>query len=245
MTSPSKRRTLIWAGLFIFLAAGGGFLKYGRSFWVPVYQSIAGKRTVNDILLEYGPSARELWRGRLREYAIDYPPNELTLVAIKDARVLEVWTRDGDRNVQLASYPVLAASGQLGPKLREGDLQVPEGLYRIEGLNPNSAFHLSMKVNYPNEFDRARAAEEGRNNPGSDIFIHGKRASIGCLAMGDPAIEELFVLVADTGHENTKVIIAPCDFRLGCSSPATGLPWVPGLYDQIRARLADYVIELP
>ncbi len=240
MRPASKRRVLFWVGTFLLLVIGGGFFRYGRTLWVPVYQSIAGKRTVNDVLLEYGPVARATWSERLRDHGMAYPPNDLTLIAIKADRVLEVWTRDGERNIRLASYPVLAASGQLGPKLREGDLQVPEGLYRIEGLNPNSAFHLSMKVNYPNEFDRARAEEDERTRPGSDIFIHGRRASIGCLAMGDPAIEELFVLVADTGHTHTEVIIAPCDFRAECTPPSSEHTWVSGLYDQIRHKMVAY-----
>lgn len=240
MTPVVKRRVFFWLGLFVLLAVGIGMFKYGRTFWVPVYQSMTGKRTVADVLLEYGPAARATWTERLREHGMTYPPDDLALIAIKADRVLEVWARNSDRSIKLASYPVLAASGQLGPKLREGDLQVPEGLYRIEGLNPNSAFHLSMRVNYPNEFDRARAEEEGRTRPGSDIFIHGRRASIGCLAMGDPAIEELFVLVADTGHAQTQVIIAPCDFRTGCTPPTSELTWVSGLYDQIRQEMTAY-----
>jgi murein L,D-transpeptidase YafK len=111
------------------------------------------------------------------------------------------------------AYPVLAASGQLGPKLAEGDRQVPEGIYRIESLNPNSRFHLSLRLDYPNQFDRARAQEEGRQELGGDIMIDGAASSIGCLAIGDPAIEELFVLVADVGRENVSVILSPVDLR--------------------------------
>ncbi|NJN46820.1 MAG: L,D-transpeptidase family protein [Candidatus Competibacteraceae bacterium] len=89
-------------------------------------------------------------------------------------------------------YPVLAASGTLGPKLCEGDRQVPEGIYRIKSLNPNSAYHLSLELDYPNAFDLRQAERDGRNNPGSAICIHGKAVSVGCLAMGDTAIEELY-----------------------------------------------------
>src|SRR5690606_33287906 len=105
--------------------------------------------------------------------------------------------------VAVHQYPVLAASGQAGPKLREGDRQVPEGFYAIESLHPNSRFHLALRVNYPNQSDRQRAAEDGRTNLGGDIMIHGSNASVGCLAMGDPAAEDLFVLVADVGIQNT------------------------------------------
>ena len=80
-------------------------------------------------------------------------------------------------------------------KLREGDRQVPEGLYRLIGRNPNSNYHLSMKLDYPNSYDPRHAKREGRSNPGSNIFIHGKSLSVGCLAMSGEAIEAFFVLV--------------------------------------------------
>lgn len=91
---------------------------------------------------------------------------------------------------------MLAASGGPGPKLREGDLQVPEGVYRLTAFNPNSSYHLSLRVDYPNAEDRAAedravARSDRRTSLGGDIFIHGKAVSIGCLAIGDPGIEEL------------------------------------------------------
>ena len=88
-----------------------------------------------------------------------------------------------------ASTPSM--SGRLGPKLKEGDRQVPEGLYRVESLNPNSRYHLSLRVNYPNEQDKSYGRLDGRNNLGTDIMIHGKDCSIGCLAMGDPSCDFL------------------------------------------------------
>src|SRR5207244_3968581 len=118
-----------------------------------------------------------------------YPPAELALLAFKQERLLEVYATDkkmgGFKFVQ--AYPILGASGELGPKLREGDGQVPEGLYAINFLNPNSLYHLSLRVSYPNDFDRAQAKRDGRQKLGGDIMIHGSFASIGCLAMGDEA----------------------------------------------------------
>ena len=75
----------------------------------------------------------------------------------------------------------------------EGDKQVPEGFYRIELLNPNSRYHLSLRVNYPNADDIERAREDRRDllNLGGDIMIHGGAESIGCIAIGNPAIEHL------------------------------------------------------
>jgi murein L,D-transpeptidase YafK len=143
----------------------------------------------------------------------------------------------------VSTYPILGASGVLGPKLREGDLQVPEGIYPITELNPNSTHQVSLRIGYPNGFDRAQAALDGRTNLGGDIMIHGGRASIGCIAVGDQVSEDLFVLAADTGVSNITVVISPVDFREGRTLPAsTNQPaWIPTLYNKIKATL----VELP
>jgi len=107
-------------------------------------------------------------------------------------------------------------------------------------LNPNSRYHLSLRIGYPNEFDRAQAAREGRTKLGGDIMIHGGAVSIGCLAMGDEAVEDLFVLAADAGIKNITVILAPVDFRAGNPlSESAKLPeWTGPLYQEITTRLA-------
>jgi murein L,D-transpeptidase YafK len=141
---------------------------------------------------------------------------------------------------RVKDYPVLAASGVLGPKLREGDRQVPEGIYRVPALNPRSRFHLSIRLDYPNEFDLAQALRDGRSEPGSDIFIHGGAASIGCLAMGDEIIEELFLLARDTGLAKLSVIIVPTDFRRREFPPPPGAPaWTAELYARLRAEVGE------
>lgn len=109
----------------------------------------------------------------------------------KEEHELEVWiARDGDYAL-LRTYPICAWSGTLGPKLKEGDLQSPEGFYRVRrgALNPNSQFHLSFNLGFPNRFDRAH----GRT--GSYLMVHGNCVSIGCYAVTDPAIEEIYGLV--------------------------------------------------
>jgi len=142
-------------------------------------------------------------------------------------------------------YPIQKLSGELGPKQREGDRQVPEGIYTIVALNPNSSYHLSMKLDYPNAFDRARALEDGRSHPGSNIFIHGKALSVGCLAMGDVAIEELFVLAADMGIEDITCVIVPRDPRqVGWDESLPGAPpWVEALYAQIDSQIAPLRLQ--
>lgn len=172
---------------------------------------------------------------------VAYPPADVTLLAVKESAELEVWAGSGLIFQRVLTYDIRALSGVAGPKLREGDRQVPEGIYRIEGLNPNSSFHLSMKLNYPNSFDLRQANAEGRTEPGTNIFIHGKASSIGCLAMGDPAIEELFVLAHDVGKGNIKVVIAPTDPRMASLIAPAQPSWVAELYRTIEKEFRQYV----
>ena len=206
----------------------------GRRLWYPRYLAMAGPRSVETVLGQVGPAKRRALRASFETNGLPYPPSSLTLVAYKQERRLEVWPSGPQGWKRVRAYAVLAASGEPGPKLREGDGQVPEGLYRLTALNPNSSYHLSIRVDYPNEFDRARGREDGRSRLGGDIFIHGKAVSIGCLAIGDDAIEELFTLVADTGLANARVIIAPAE-RLDV--PANSPAWVAELYRRIEREL--------
>jgi hypothetical protein len=204
---------------------------------------IRGLSTVNDRLASYGPAARERLKPAFDKAGVAYPPARLVLVGLKAEKQLQLYAKGpGDTRARLRFvrvYPILAASGKAGPKLREGDLQVPEGFYKIDSLNPNSAFHLALRVNYPNPFDKDQAAAEGRTGLGGDIMIHGSNASIGCLAMGDEAAEDLFVLAADTGTDNIEVILSPGDFRTGEIKPSAGQPaWTKKLYQELKTALA-------
>jgi murein L,D-transpeptidase YafK len=104
---------------------------------------------------------------------------------------LELWLKRGDRFRRFAVYPICRWSGSLGPKLREGDSQAPEGFYTVDAkaLNPASRFHRSFNLGFPNVFDRTH------NRTGSLIMVHGGCASIGCFAMTDPVIDEIWNLV--------------------------------------------------
>ena len=136
-------------------------------------------------------------------------------------------------------YPMTAFSGTLGPKLREGDGQIPEGIYGIGYLNPNSSYYLSLKVTYPNASDRARAKKDGRTNLGGDIMIHGKAVTIGCVPVGDDAIEDIFYLVNAVGIKNVSVVIAPYDMRNGQKPELERSPlaWYPDLCKEIQTAL--------
>lgn len=141
---------------------------------------------------------------RFKDAGLSYPPREIFLRAFKKEGVLELWAGNGDgqsRLTKIRDYRVCAASGILGPKNREGDLQVPEGFYEIDRFNAQSAFHLSLGINYPNAADRARLAGEKRL--GGDIFIHGNCVTVGCLPLEDGPIEELYLVVIDA-HLTSK-----------------------------------------
>jgi len=207
----------------------------------PDSQPLPGARTVEEVLALYGVAAEQHLQPYFARAGVLYPPAQLALLGFKREKLLEVWAWQHDRWVFVLAYPIVAASGMAGPKLQEGDYQVPEGLYKIEAFNPNSRFHLSMKLDYPNDFDRAQADREGREQLGGDIFIHGNAVSAGCLAMGDKAVEELFVLVARVGMENVSVLISPHDFR----QPAPVLPaerpaWVAELYSHLQRILEQF-----
>lgn len=199
-------------------------------------------RTIEQVLSVVGPSVERRLRPTFDRAGFPFPPQNLTLLALKEEKQLELYVYDTNGTPRFVlSYPILAASGTAGPKLREGDKQVPEGLYRIELLNPNSRFHLSLRVNYPNAADIERARLDGRDlsTLGGDIMIHGGRESIGCLAIGDAAVEELFVLVARTGLDNVQLAVAPRDFRRGKSpaAPAGAPPWTVELHDELRSEM--------
>lgn len=201
-------------------------------------------KTVEDRVAEYGEIVRERLEPQFRAAGVPYPPARVTFVALKEEKLLEVYAADANGEFRfICTYPVLGASGVAGPKLREGDRQVPEGVYCLRELNPNSLFHLSIWIDYPSAFDRARALEEGRQDPGGEIMIHGGAGSRGCLAMGDPAAEDLFVLAALTGLDNVTVVLAPVDFRSrSLDQMPEGAPaWLSGVYDEVRAELTRYV----
>ena len=225
------------------IAALTAFVAFGRGVWYPLLLQVMGTRTVADVVAKYGPAARARLQPHFSKAGVKWPPREIAFIVLKKERRVAVWARSGTSWRFIRNYPILAASGHAGPKLRQGDLQVPEGVYRIEHLNPMSSYHLSMKVSYPNAFDKRMATRDGRTRLGGDIFIHGKDVSIGCVALGDRAIEELFTLVAETGHAKVKVIIAPNDLRVAGPLFHVSPPrWIRELYTIVAAALVEFPV---
>src|SRR3954464_4087965 len=129
----------------------------------------------------------------------------------KEEAELEVWKQDTTGRFQiLKTYPICRWSGDLGPKLYEGDRQAPEGFYTITPAlrNPNSNFHLSINFGFPNAFDRANK----RN--GSFLMIHGDCLSAGCYAMTDEQISEIYALARDSLSGRPSFQVQAYPFRL-------------------------------
>jgi murein L,D-transpeptidase YafK len=122
------------------------------------------------------------------------PGAPILMRAFKKESEIELWKqgRDG-KYVLLKTYPVCRWSGQLGPKIREGDRQAPEGFYEVSAaaMNPNSSLFLSFNIGFPNAFDRAH------NRSGSHLMVHGACSSQGCFAMTDEAISEVYAITRD------------------------------------------------
>ena len=146
---------------------------------------------------------------------LQWPPKEVFVRATKrnvdgGAGVVEVWAGNGT-SAPLAlvlSHPICRLSGVSGPKTREGDLQVPEGYYSISALNPNSSYHLSLRVDYPNASDRVRNRRRSATVPlGGDIMVHGSCVTIGCIPIEDEPIEEVYLLVAEVFGQKRRVPI--------------------------------------
>jgi murein L,D-transpeptidase YafK len=185
------------------------------------------------------------------------PPSILYLRVFKEEKQLESWGGNSTQQplVLLRRYPICAASGVLGPKRKEGDYQVPEGLYALTEFNPFSSFHLSLKINYPNASDKVRSDAK---HPGGLIYLHGDCASVGCVAIEDGPIEEVYLLARTA--KTRRIDIFP--FRMSSErleKEATPLPLWTELTPfyrrfedehrlvqyQIDAKSGAYVAKLP
>ena len=145
---------------------------------------------------------------------IAYPLKNIYLRVFKDEQELEVWALNvkNRRYVLLKQYDICAIGSKLGPKREQGDGITPEGFYYISVFNPQSNFYISLGLNYPNISDKIKS---GDKNPGGDIFIHGNCVSIGCMAMKDHNIKEIYwmaVLARNAGQNHIPVSIFPYRF---------------------------------
>ena len=131
---------------------------------------------------------------------------DLFLRAFKYEEILEVWIKPKSsfQYHLLNTYDFCRNSGELGPKRKEGDRQIPEGFYRISHFNPKSNFLLSLKINYPNDSDRILS---DAISPGSDIYVHGGCQTTGCIPLTDDKIQELYILAIEAHEAGNSIPI--------------------------------------
>ena len=200
------------------------------------------EKAIDNAITRYGLKTEPQLIQFFNEAQVSYPPKQISLLAFKEERKIELWAMEGQQWHFIHTYPLTAYSGKLGPKLKEHDYQIPEGIYNLVSFNPFSSMHLSMMVNYPNSFDKQMAKTDRRKKQGNNIFLHGKSKSVGCLAVGNEAIDQLFLLARRVGLNNISLIIAPNDLRK--KKAATDLSiqpnWVPKLYAELKAELKKY-----
>jgi len=145
-----------------------------------------------------------------------WPPEAMYIRSFKYDRQLEVWVKGSNKDPYklFKTYKVCMQSGTMGPKRMEGDYQVPEGFYHINEFNPNSNYHLSLGLNYPNASDRILS---DLTRPGNAIYIHGKCVSTGCIPISDIPMEELYIIasfVKLNGQEFIPVHVFPVRYNV-------------------------------
>jgi murein L,D-transpeptidase YafK len=148
----------------------------------------------------------------LEKHKINSESFDLFIRVYKAEDELQLWGKNNTEKqyVLLKKFEICAKSGELGPKRKMGDNQVPEGLYYIERYNPSSSYHLSLGINYPNASDKKISKA---SDLGGDIFIHGDCVTIGCMPLQDEGIKELYVYTIESNKDKKNkipVYIFPC-----------------------------------
>ncbi|HEY8916666.1 MAG TPA: L,D-transpeptidase family protein [Chitinophaga sp.] len=156
----------------------------------------------------------EALKKEFEKKGLTYPAKYIFLRSFKLDSELEIWVKNNasDTFRLFKSYRVCTLSGKMGPKRKEGDRQVPEGFYYINDFNPNSNYHLSLGLNYPNYSDKILSDAK---KPGGEIYIHGSCLTIGCIPLTDEFIEEVYILAVNAknaGQDFIPVHVYPVKF---------------------------------
>ena len=216
--APKRRRRLfptIFLGLLIVVAAGVTAHNWQLLISSLETRAIAAKRATYRALWALGrplPGTPDLTALDRRLAQAGFTPAQPILIRIfKRDFELEIWKAKDGRFHHFATYPICRWSGTLGPKLRQGDRQSPEGFYAVgKGqLNPDSRWHRSFNLGFPNLYDRAHA------RTGTFLMVHGGCGSVGCYAMTNAVIDEIWQLVTsalDAGQRRFQVQAYP--FRM-------------------------------
>jgi len=151
---------------------------------------------------------------------------------------LEIWIKKHTKYQLFKTFPICNYSGYPGPKLQEGDWQSPEGFYWVTAsqMNPNSSYHLSFNIGYPNSFDRIR------KRTGSSIMVHGGCSSRGCFAMGDTAMDEIYLLAHSAlsqGQKKFPVHIFPFKLTAKNLFKFRSSPWI-GFWKKLQPGFKSF-----
>lgn len=151
----------------------------------------------------------------MRAIGLTINPLHVYLRCFKKEEIVQLWVSNDPYNDYklIRNYSFCTSSGTLGPKRKEGDLQIPEGLYHIDRFNPFSQFHLSLGINYPNKADKVQTTD--KVNPGSDIFIHGECTSVGCIALGNKVIRELYTIAKESDSQGNSIRVDIFPYKFG------------------------------
>lgn len=174
------------------------------------------KRVPSSKMAEIFDRVEDSLKRQFEKQHFQWPPASVYLRSFKYDRQLELWVRNSltEPYRYFKTFQVCMQSGSMGPKRMEGDYQVPEGFYHINDFNPNSMYHLSLGLNYPNASDRILSDSL---MPGSNIYIHGNCVSTGCIPLGDYPVEELYVIASAArsgGQEFIPVHVFPVRYSV-------------------------------
>lgn len=195
--------------LFLF----SNFKLYSQPSFIEVQKSFP-------IVTEVIQTKEDTLKSQFAKANLQWPPKELYIRSFKYDSQLEVWARNtsNEQFKLFKSFRICALSGTLGPKRMQGDYQVPEGFYYVNIFNPQSSYHLSLGLNYPNASDNLLSDSL---QPGGDIYIHGNCITTGCIPITDYQIEELYLLTAlakSSGQDFIPVHIFPVKYNVSKSA---------------------------
>jgi murein L,D-transpeptidase YafK len=182
-------------------------------------QTYVGIQSTNARLTPLIKGGEDTLRKQFEAKGLKWPAKYIYMRSFKYEKELEVWVKNDIQDTfrLFKVYKICRTSGKMGPKRKQGDMQVPEGFYYISGFNPNSNYHLALGLDYPNLSDRLKS---GASDPGGDIYIHGSCVSVGCIPILDNQIEEVYMLAAickQEGQDYIPVHIYPIRYNLAGS----------------------------
>lgn len=214
LITARRRKSMFFIKRLSFLVLGFAFIINAQaqtaatSYTFIDYQKSIPK--ITDLLLRKQDTLMKQFQAK----GLQWPAKYVYIRSFKYDSQLEVWVKsERSQPYKLfKSYKVCALAGTLGPKRMQGDYQVPEGFYHINEFNPNSQYHLSLGLNYPNISDKLLSDSL---QPGGDIYIHGSCVTTGCIPITDQQIDEVYILAAyakNQGQDFIPVHIFPINF---------------------------------